>query len=470
MPGDVWSARFQKGPSEALRALNDSFPVDRRMYQEDIAGSCAHVSMLAAAGIITTEESAQILEGLGRVENEMASGRFEEHVTDEDIHTAVERRLVELIGPVGGKLHTGRSRNDQVALDVRLWLRSALVEDVMPLVMNLQATLADRAEEHVGDPMPGYTHMQQAQVVSVAHHFLAHFWPLTRDLDRMLATVDRMDVSPLGAGAIAGTGLNIDPDSTAKSLGFSRSFDNSMDAVSDRDHVAEALFGIALLGTHLSRLSEEVIIWASSEFGFVDLDDSYSTGSSMMPQKKNPDVAEITRSKAGRLIGNLTGFLATLKGLPLTYNKDLQEDKAALFDSIDTICLVLVAFEGMISTMTLNTDVMREQAASDLTGATDLAEYLVGTGMPFRDAHTLVSGLVAQAMSESRTLVDVVSQHPSLGPKAAARLEPDAMARHRTSPGGASPASVEIQLGKARARLRADEARVADRSIGNHDE
>lgn len=463
MPEELWSGRFEGDPSEALRALNDSLAVDRRMFREDIAGSRAHVSMLAETGALTAEERDQILGGLDHVEQEIASGKFEEKVSDEDIHTAVERRLIELIGPVGGKLHTARSRNDQVALDVRLWLRSALTRDVVPLVLGLQKTLVSRAQQHADDYMPGYTHMQQAQVVSVAHHFLAHFWALGRDVDRLFATVDRMDVSPLGAGAIAGTGLDIDPGMTAAMLGFSSAFENSMDAVSDRDHVAEALFDISLLGTHLSRLSEEVIIWATSEFGFVNLDDAYATGSSMMPQKKNPDVAEITRSKAGRLIGNLTGFLATLKGLPLTYNKDLQEDKAAMFDSVDTICLVLAAFDGMVATMTFNTDVMRQQADSPMAGATDLADHLVRTGMAFRDAHTLIAELVAKALAGPKSLAGLVADDPRLGDEAAALLKPGAMAGNRTSPGGASPSAVATQLEHALAHIETDEARVADR-------
>lgn len=461
MAGELWEGRFAGSPSEALQALNDSFPFDRRMFREDIAGSRAHVTMLADVGLLTSEEQDQLIAGLDAVETEMASGAFEPIASDEDIHTAVERRVTEIVGPVGGKIHTGRSRNDQVALDVRMWTRAEITDGIVPKLLAFQQTLLRHAEA-VGDAyLPGYTHLQQAQPVALSHHLLAHFWALSRDLDRLVATVDRLDVSPLGAGALAGSSLPLDPAQTAAALGFSRPFDNSLDAVSDRDYVAETLFDLALLGVHLSRIGEELILWASTEFGFVTLDDAFSTGSSMMPQKKNPDIAELARGKAGRLVGHLTGFLTTLKGLPLTYNKDMQEDKEPLFDACDTIELTLLALDGMVSTLVFNTDAMATQADSPYAAATDLADELVRGGMPFREAHGVVGALVRAALVGEGSLVDLVTASPELGPEAARLLAPGASVRQRTSPGGGAPQAVAIQLDRAKAQLLADRQRMA---------
>ena len=460
MAGELWEGRFAGGPSEALQALNDSFPFDRRMFRHDIEGSRAHVAMLADVGLLAGVERDEILSALDTVEGEMASGSFVAASSDEDIHTAVERRVTELAPAAGGKIHTARSRNDQVALDVRMWTRAELRE-LIGLLITLQETLATQAEA-VGDAyLPGYTHLQQAQSVSLAHHLLAHGWALSRDVDRMLDCLERLDVSPLGAGALAGSSLPIDPTQTAAQLGFSRPFDNSLDAVSDRDYVAEALFDLALLGVHLSRIGEELILWASTEFGFVTLDDGFSTGSSMMPQKKNPDIAELARGKAGRLIGHLTAFLTTLKGLPLTYNKDMQEDKEGLFDACDTIRLTLLALDGMIGTIQFNTDAMAAQADNPYAAATDLAEYLVGAGMPFRQAHGVVGDLVRRALAGEGSLTDLVAASPELGIDAARLLEPGVSVRQRSSPGGGSPENVGEQLATFRARLQADRTRVA---------
>ncbi len=449
--GELWHGRFEGGPSEALQALNDSLPFDRRMYREDIAGSRAHIRMLTDVGLFDSVERDRVLTALDTVEQEMADGSFVVAPSDEDIHTAVERRVTEL-EPAGAKMHTGRSRNDQVATDLRLWTRGA-VDDVSDLVVRLARTILARATE-VGDAqLPGYTHMQQAQPVALAHHLLAHGWALMRDLDRLSDSRRRVDVSPLGAGALAGSSLPLDPVATAEYLGFAAVFDNSLDAVSDRDFVAEVLFDLSLLGVHLSRIGEEMVLWASQEFGFVELDDAFSTGSSMMPQKKNPDIAELARGKAGRLLGHLTGFLATLKGLPLTYNKDLQEDKEPLFDAVDTVRLTLLALDGMLNTVGFNTDRMAEAASSPYAAATDLAEWLVVEGTPFREAHAIVGALVRRSLAGEGSLSDLVSADARLGPEAAFLVEPGVSVTRRTTRGGGAPSVVVDELDRFRERL-----------------
>ena len=449
--GQLWHGRFEGGPSEALQALNDSLPFDRRMFREDIAGSRAHVSMLARVGLLTADERDAVIAALAQVEEEMVAGTFVFVVSDEDIHTAVERRVTEL-APAGGKLHTGRSRNDQVATDLRLWTRAA-IDEVVSLVERLQRTLLAQAEAAGDAHLPGYTHLQQAQPVALAHHLLAHGWALARDVERLHDARTRVDVSPLGAGALAGSSLPLDPAFTAAELGFAAVFENSLDAVSDRDFVAETLFALALLGVHLSRMGEELVLWASTEFGFVELDDAFSTGSSMMPQKKNPDIAELARGKAGRLIGHLTGLLSTLKGLPLTYNKDLQEDKEPLFDAMDTVRLTLLALDGMVASTTFRTDRMAEAASSPYAAATDLAEWLVATGMPFRAAHAVVGELVRKALAGEGALDELVTAHPDLGAEAAALLVPGVSVTRRTTRGGGAPAAVADQLDRFRAHL-----------------
>ncbi len=457
----LWHGRFEGGPAEALQALNDSLPFDRRMFREDIAGSRAHVRMLSRVGLMSEVDSEAVLAALDAVEAEMADGSFAFAAGDEDIHTAVERRVTELAGDAGARLHTGRSRNDQVATDLRLWVLREL-GDLACLVTTFQGTLAARADEAADAYLPGYTHLQRAQPVLLAHHLLAHGWALARDVDRLLDARDRADVSPLGAGALAGSSLPLDPDSVAADLGFAARFENSMDAVGDRDFVAESLFALALLGVHLSRIGEELVLWSSEEFGFVDLDDAFSTGSSMLPQKKNPDVAELARGKAGRLIGHLTGLLATLKGLPMAYNKDLQEDKEPLFDAFDTVRLTLAALDGMVSTLAFRTDRMADAADSPYAAAIDLAEYLVAAGTPFRDAHAVVGALVRAALAGEGSLVDLVSADERLGPEAAALLAPGAPVRRRTTPGGAGPGPVAVQRGRFVNRLAAQTKRIAD--------
>jgi argininosuccinate lyase len=417
--------------------------------------------MLSRVGLMSEVDSEAVLVALDAVEAEMADGSFDFAAGDEDIHTAVERRVTELAGDAGARLHTGRSRNDQVATDLRLWTLREL-GDLALLVTTFQGTLAARADEAADAYLPGYTHLQRAQPVLLAHHLLAHGWALARDVDRLLDARDRADVSPLGAGALAGSSLPLDPDSVAADLGFAARFENSMDAVGDRDFVAESLFALALLGVHLSRIGEELVLWSSEEFGFVDLDDAFSTGSSMLPQKKNPDVAELARGKAGRLIGHLTGLLATLKGLPMAYNKDLQEDKEPLFDAFDTVRLTLAALDGMVSTLAFRTDRMAAAADSPYAAAIDLAEYLVVAGTPFRDAHAVVGALVRAALAGEGSLVDLVSADERLGPEAAALLAPGAPVRRRTTPGGAGPGPVAVQRGRFVNRLAAQAKRIAD--------
>ena len=453
MSSTLWHGRFAGGPSEALQALNDSLPFDQRMFREDIAGSRAHVRMLCDVGLFTEAERDGVLAALDTVEQEIESGSFDFQVNDEDIHTAVERRVTEL-KPAGAKMHTGRSRNDQVATDLRLWTRSA-IDEVLDLIERLQRTLLAHAEQAGDAYLPGYTHLQQAQPVTLSHHLLAHGWALARDAERLVDARKRTNVSVLGAGALAGSSLPLDPEKSAAYLGFDAVFDNSLDGVADRDFVAEALFALSLLGVHLSRIGEEWILWASTEFGFVTLDDGFSTGSSMMPQKKNPDIAELARGKAGRLIGHLTGFLTTLKGLPLTYNKDMQEDKEPLFDAVDTVRLTLLALDGMISTTTFNTEAMAAQAASPYAAATDLAEWLVARGMPFRDAHAVVGEKVRRALAGEGSLRELVAADPQLGDEAAALLEPGVSVTRRTTRGGGSPAAVADQIKRFRARLDA---------------
>ncbi|MGI8983061.1 MAG: argininosuccinate lyase [Acidimicrobiales bacterium] len=457
----LWAGRIEGGPAEELWAFTTSLDVDRRMAADDVAGSRAHVRGLERGGLLSGEEAVALLAALDAVAGELAAGTFAFVATDEDVHTAVERRVTELAGPVGGRLHTGRSRNDQVATDLRLWAKRELA-GVAGRVLSLQAVLLARAEAAGEAYLPGYTHLQRAQPVLLAHHLLAHGWALARDLDRLVDTRRRLDVSPLGAGALAGSSLPLDPVATATDLGFAGAFENSLDAVSDRDFVAEALFDLALLGVHLSRIGEEVVLWSSAEFGFLRLADAWATGSSMLPQKKNPDVAELARGKTGRLIGHLTGMLVTLKGLPLAYNRDLQEDKEPLFDAVEQVNLGLAAVAGLLSTAEFDTARMAAAADAPETAAAavDLAEWLVAEGTPFRDAHHVVGGLVREAAAGA-SLAALVSAHPQLGAPAAALLEPGAAVRRRTTAGGAGPAPVAHQLERFRARLALDRGRLS---------
>jgi argininosuccinate lyase len=455
----LWHGRFEGGPADELLAYTVSLPFDQRLAPDDIAGSRAHVRGLVRAGVLTDEERDAVLAALDQVEGELAGGTFAFVPSDEDIHTAVERRVTELAGSAGAKLHTGRSRNDQVATDLRLYTKRALT-DVAARTLALQHVLLRAAEQAGGAYLPGYTHLQRAQPVSLAHHLLAHGWALARDVDRLLDCRRRTDVSPLGAGALAGSSIPLDPDGVAADLGFGSRFENSLDAVSDRDFVAEALFALALLGVHLSRLGEEIVLWTSEEFAFARLDDAYATGSSMLPQKKNPDIAELARGKAGRLIGNLTGLLATLKGLPLAYNRDLQEDKEPLFDAVDQVSLALSAMAGMLDTIELDTARMQAAADAPTAAATDLAEHLVVGGMPFREAHAVVGAIVREALDRGTPIAELVAAHPDLGTDALALLEPGVSVTRRTTPGGAGPAAVAVQVERFKRRLADDAARL----------
>ncbi len=444
----LWHGRFSSGPAEELLAFTESLSFDKRLWKDDIAGSLAHVKGLGHAGILPLSEVAQIESALQQVASEFADGTFEFVAGEEDIHTSIERRVTQIAGPVGGKVHTGRSRNDQCVTALRLWTKrelGALAERLIVLcdVLTQRADLAGWGSD--GVYLPGYTHVQRAQPVLLAHHLMAHAWAFTRDIDRLISTIKRTDVSPLGAGALAGSSLPLDPDFTAREMGFADRFSNSLDAVSDRDFVAEALFNLALIGTHLSRIGEEWVLWTSEEFGFATLDDRYATGSSMLPQKKNADIAELARGKAGRLIGNLTGLLTTLKGLPLAYNRDLQEDKEPLFDSYDQVSLAVGALTGMIQTAAFNADRMRAAADVQSLSATDLAEYLVRKGTPFRQAHAIVGELVQKAISGSQSLQQLVADSPNFDADALQLIGTGVGVQLRSSPGAAGPLAAEDQ-------------------------
>ena len=454
----LWHGRFLEQSADELQKLNNSISYDIRLFSQDIEGSRAHAKMLQRIDIFSEDELSEVLSALDQVEQEIQDGSFSVLPADEDVHTYVERRITE-ITPSGARLHTGRSRNDQVATDLRLWTKEALT-DVGRMAISLQRVLLEKAKEVDGAVLPGYTHLQQAQPVPLGHHLLAHGWAISRDVERLLQAIERMDVSPLGAGAMAGSSIPLDVNAVADDLHFSRVFDNSIDVVSDRDFVADALYVLALLGVHLSRIGEEVIIWSSSEFGFVDLSDSFSTGSSMMPQKKNPDVAELARGKSGRLIGNLAGFLATLKGLPLSYNKDLQEDKEPLFDAVDTISRILPAVTGMISTATFQVEEMRQQALSPYLATTDLAEWLVQRGMPFREAHAIIGGLVARSLSEGVALEDLISMDENLGKEAVSLLEAESLFNRKKTHGSASLEKLDDQIQRFETKITSDEGKL----------
>ena len=396
----LWAGRYENQAAESLRKLNDSLPFDKRLYAEDVQGSIAWAHALARAGVLPDAEAAQIVIGLVAIEAEFDGGTFVFGAGDEDIHTAVERRLTEIIGPIAGKLHTGRSRNDQVATDFKLWLRG----QVVPLTDKISALLSaiiDQASNHTETLMPGYTHVRSAQPISAAHWLMSYAQMLYRDLERIERNGD--STSPLGASALAGAAYPIDREQLAHDLGFDRATANSLDAVSNRDFVIEFLSAAALLMVHLSRLSEDVILYSSPQFGFISLDERFTTGSSLMPQKQNPDVLELARGKTGRVIGHLTGFLTTLKGLPSTYNKDLQEDKEALFDTVDTLESLLPALIGLVETMHFNPDKMLAALDEGML-ATDLADYLVGKGVPFREAHGLVGKAVRRGLDTNTPL------------------------------------------------------------------
>ena len=453
----MWGGRFSGTLDERMRAFNDSFPVDRRLWQEDIRGSIAWAHGLARAEILSAAECAELVRGLEVVRAEFANASFVALPTDEDIHTAVERRLGEIIGGLAGKLHTGRSRNDQVATDTRLWTLGAL-DQLDSAIMDVQTALIEQAEA-VGDALlPGYTHLQRAQPVLLAHTLLAHFWPLQRDRARFHDARTRVSVLPLGSGALAGTAFAVDRAALAAELGFASISANSIDATSDRDYIVEVLAATALVGVHLSRLAEDWIIWSSSEWAFVQLDDAYSTGSSLMPQKKNPDSLELARGKSARLIGNLVTMLTLLKGLPSAYDKDLQEDKAPLFDAVDTLLLTLPVVAGAIRTARFNTERMLA-ALDDAMLATDIADELVRRGVPFREAHHVAGRLVREAettgaMLRELPIASFVAAHPALAGDLSHLFDFAHSVATRDIPGGTAPNAVREQLILAKSEIR----------------
>jgi argininosuccinate lyase len=406
-PGSLWGGRFTSDSSTALLALSKSTHFDWRLAEYDIAGSKAHVKALFSAGYLTNDEAERLNKVLDQLLDRVQAGSFQPKQQDEDVHSSLERGVIEIAGAdLGGKLRAGRSRNDQIATLIRSYLMDQASE-IDGLVRELVSVLCDRAEEHLGAAIPGRTHLQHAQPVLLSHHLLAHAWPLVRDLERLRDWRVRANLSPYGAGALAGSSLGLDPLLVANELGFAGPTQNSIDGTSARDVVAEFTFIMSLIGINLSRFSEEIVIWATAEFGYIKLDDAYSTGSSIMPQKKNPDIAELARGKSGRLIGNLTGLLATLKGLPLAYNRDLQEDKEPVFDSIDTLKVVLPAFSGMVATMSFDVDRLERLAPAGFALATDVAEWLVKQQVPFREAHEITGKLVAYCDENSLELHEV---------------------------------------------------------------
>ncbi|MBX5465586.1 MAG: argininosuccinate lyase [Clostridia bacterium] len=448
--GKVWGGRFREPAAAEAEAFTASLAFDRRLWPEDLAGSRAHVRMLAASGILAQEEAEQLLGGLEAVEAEIRAGSFPWRREDEDVHMAVERRLTELVGPVAGKLHTARSRNDQVALDTHLWARSA-AERLAGRVTALQAALLELAERAPGTVMPGYTHLQHAQPVLWAHHWLAFFFMFQRDRERLLRAGEAADRMPLGAGALAGTPFPVDPARVAAELGFSRLYENSMDAVSDRDYLAELLFACALAAAHLSRLGETLVLWSSREFGFVEFADAYATGSSIMPQKKNPDVAELVRGKAGRVYGDLLALLTVLKGLPLAYASDLQEDKEAAFDAVDTLDRSLGALTGALRTLRVDVSRLEQATAGDYSTATELADHLAARGLPFREAHRLAGRIVADCLEAGRPLEalgleELRRYSPLFEADVLEALRPAVSAARRRSPGGTAPERVREQM------------------------
>jgi argininosuccinate lyase len=467
----LWGGRFTAGPSAALTALSRSTHFDWRLAPYDLRASMAHARVLHRAGLLTDDELAGMLDALAKLAADVESGAFGPAPDDEDVHSALERGLIERAGPqLGGKLRAGRSRNDQVATLFRMWLRDA-ARRVGAGVLDVVDALVAQAQAHPDAPMPGRTHLQHAQPVLLAHHLAAHAQALLRDVDRLRDWDRRTDVSPYGSGALAGSSLGLDPEAVAAELGFAASAANSIDGTASRDFAAEAAFVLAMIAVDLSRIAEEVIVWATAEFSYVTLDDAFSTGSSIMPQKKNPDVAELARGKAGRLIGNLSGLLATLKGLPLAYNRDLQEDKEPLFDSVEQLELLLPAVAGMVATLTFHTERLAELAPAGFTLATDLAEWLVRQGVPFTVAHEAAGACVRAAEARGVRLEDLADAelaaiHPALAPDVRGVLTVAGSIASRAARGGTAGERVAEQLGDLRAAAAAARAALTPGSGG----
>ncbi|MQA88356.1 MAG: argininosuccinate lyase [Streptosporangiales bacterium] len=458
-PLRLWGGRFEGGPSDALARLSVSVQFDWRLAPYDLLASRAHARVLHRAGLLSDEELERMLGVIDDLDQACRSGEFRPSVGDEDVHTALERGLLERLGALGGKLRAGRSRNDQVATDLRLYLRDH-VRQIVSRLVELETALADQAARHADVPAPGMTHLQHAQPVLFGHHLLAHVQAFARDADRLRDWDRRAAVCPLGAGALAGSSLPVDPHAVAAELGFESPAANSIDAVSDRDFAAEFLFAAALLGVHLSRLGEEIVLWASQEFRWIEIDDTYATGSSIMPQKKNPDVGELARGKTGRLIGHLAGLLTTLKGLPLAYDRDLQEDKEPVFDAVDTLLLVLPALAGLVATMRVNTERLATTATEGFALATDLAEHLVRMGAPFREAHEAVGHLVVWCQVHDKDFGDLTDDElakvsPQLTPDVRDVLTAHGAIAARDAHGGTAPGRVAEQLADVRRAVEA---------------
>ena len=449
----LWGGRFTKPTNQLVDEYTASINFDKKLAKYDIQGSLAHVEMLGVCGIISVEEADQIAKGLNMVLAKIESGDAELSEEHEDIHMNVEKLLIEEVGAVGGKLHTGRSRNDQVALDMRLYLRDA-IGTVVHMLVEVQKALMKQAKANLDTVMPGYTHLQRAQPVLFGHHMMAYVFMFQRDTERLMDSLKRVNKSPLGAGALAGTTFPIDREFVAERLGFDGICENSLDAVSDRDFVVEFLANSSLISTHLSRLCEELVQWSSAEFNFIELDDSFTTGSSMMPQKKNPDVAELVRGKTGRVYGHLIGMLTTLKGLPLAYNKDMQEDKEGMFDTFETLQGALALFAPMIETMQVKKENMYAAVTNDFSNATDLADYLVGKGMPFRESHAVVGQVVLHCINNNKyllnlTLKEFKSFSETIEADIFETLKPETVINARNIAGGTAKNRVEEQIEKA---------------------
>ncbi len=457
----MWGGRFATGPAAIMEAINASIGFDRKLYRQDIEGSLAHSAMLAEKGIISVKDQEEIARGLNTILSEIEAGRFEFSTRLEDIHMNVESRLAELIGPAAGRLHTARSRNDQVAVDFRLWVKHEFARTARALVGLIEALL-DRAAEHAASVMPGFTHLQAAQPVTFGHHLMAYVEMFARDLSRVRDAAERLDESPLGAAALAGTGYPVDRHMTAAALGFREPTRNSIDSVSDRDFALEFLSVASICGVHLSRMAEEIVIWSTPQFGFVKLSDSFSTGSSIMPQKKNPDAAELVRAKTGRLNGHLIALLTVMKGLPLAYSKDMQEDKEAVFDAAETLELMLAAMAGMVSDMSVDKAAMKRAAGAGHSTATDLADWLVReAGLPFREAHHVTGRAVALAEEKKTTLAklpldELKAIDPAITDGVYGVLSVDASVNSRNSFGGTAPAQVRAQVRHWKKRLARD--------------
>ena len=457
MSKKAWGGRFSETPEEWVDAFNASIHFDQTLIDYDVEGSIAHATMLAEQGIITEADSQVIIEGLKGIQQDYHDGKMSWDVSLEDIHLNIEHELIQRIGEAGGRLHTGRSRNDQIATDMHLYTKTE-VQAIMEMVRKLQHTIVNIADQHVETIMPGYTHLQRAQPISFAHHILTYYWMLQRDYSRFEDSLARIDMSPLGAAALSGTTYPIDRHRTQELLDFGSLYENSLDAVSDRDYIVETLHNISLTMVHLSRFAEEIIFWSSEEAKFVTLSDAFSTGSSIMPQKKNPDMAELIRGKVGRTTGHLMSMLVTLKGLPLAYNKDMQEDKEGLFDAVRTIKGSLRIFEGMLSTMTVNVDHLQDEVTHDFSNATELADYLVSKDVPFRKAHEIVGQIVLSCTQQGIYLLDVPLEeyqqaHPAIDSDIYDYLRPESCVKRRTSYGSTGQEAVRQQLEHIKANM-----------------